>query len=83
MCLELKDFNMSRLTKLLPMLVLLLCAGPFATQAQAQAAQHGHGVHATPKSWATNFGFLPVDNKASHCTEAQTGFWPRPLHCKH
>jgi hypothetical protein len=69
---------MSVSTKLLPMLALLVSMGPFA--AQAHAAPHHEAMLPTPKSWVVNFGFLP-NNAASHCTDAQTGFWPRPLHC--
>jgi hypothetical protein len=69
---------MSLSTKLLPVLALLVSMGPFAVQ--AHNAPHHDAMLSTPKSWVVNFGFLP-NHDASHCTDVQTGFWPRPPHC--
>ena len=63
--------------KLLPVLTLVVSMGAFS--AQAHNVKYDE-VMQTAKSWVTNFGFLPID--LSHCTDVQTGFWPRPLDCK-
>ena len=70
---------MSFLTKLLPMLALVVSMGPFA--AQARNVTYRYIAPSAPKRWATNFGCQPVSCKPSICTEVKTGFWPRPLDC--
>ena len=71
---------MSFSKKLLPVLAILVSTGAFS--AQAHNAKHDKIMQPTAKSWVTNFGFLPINDKDSHCTDVQTGFWPRPLECK-
>jgi DNA-binding helix-hairpin-helix protein with protein kinase domain len=64
--------------KLLPVFTLVVSMWAFS--AQAHNVKHDEVMQPTAKSWVTNFGFLPID--VSHCTDIQTGFWPRPLDCK-